>query len=196
MKNKPNPEIDWYFEKQEKWQKETRKLRAIALETGLAEEPKWGSPCYTLDGRNIVLIHSFKEYCAFLFFKGALLDDPAGILVQQTENVQSARQIRFTSLKEIDKLKPVLKAYIKRATEVKKAGLKVALKKTSDFPVAEEFQRWLDALPALRAAFEGLTPGRQKSYLLHFSGAKRAETRAARVEKCIPRILEGMGLED
>jgi uncharacterized protein YdeI (YjbR/CyaY-like superfamily) len=195
MKN-ANPKVDWFFDKADKWEQEVKKLRAIPLDCGLTEVLKWGCPCYALDGSNIVLIHTFKEYCAFLFFKGALLKDPKKILIQQTKNVQSARQIRFTSAKEIDKLKPVLKAYIKEAMDVDKAGLKVTLKKPGDFPVAEEFQRRLDELPALKAAFHGLTPGRQRGYLLYFSSAKKSETREARVEKCIPRILDGCGLED
>jgi uncharacterized protein YdeI (YjbR/CyaY-like superfamily) len=193
---KANPKVDWFFDKAGTWQHEVKRLRTIALDCGLAEVLKWGCPCYALEGRNVVLIHTFKEYCAFLFFKGALLKDPKKILIQQTRNVQAARQIRFTNTKEIDQLKSVLKAYIKQAIVVEKAGLKVTLKKPSDFLVASEFQHRLNGLAALKDAFDGLTPGRQKGYLLYFSSAKKSETREARVEKCIPRILEGRGLED
>lgn len=193
---KTNPKVDWFFDKAEKWQQETKKLRAIALDCGLTEVLKWGCPCYSQDENNIVLIHSFKDYCAYLFFKGALLKDPKKILIQQTKNVQSARQIRFTSVKEIDKLKTALKAYIKEAMAVDKAGLKVKFKEASEFSVPKEFQIRLDEDAALKAAFKGLTPGRQKAYLLHFSGAKQAKTREARVEKHIPRILDGIGLDD
>ncbi len=190
-----NPKVDFYFEK-EKWQKEQQQLRKIALSCGLNEELKWGCPCYTFDGNNIVLIHAFKEYCAFLFFKGALLHNADGLLIQQTENVQSARQIRFTNAKEITKLAPVLKAYIYEAIEVEKAGLKVKLKKPSQFAVAEEFQQKLDKMPALRKAFEALTPGRQRAYLLHFSSPKQSKTRESRVEKYLQQILDGKGLDD
>ena len=196
MKSEPNPRVDWYFDKADKWQREVKKMRAIALASGLDEVLKWGQPCYTLDGKNVVVIQTFKEYCAFLFFKGALLKDPAKILIHQTEKVQAARQIRFTGARQIDKLKPVLKAYIEQAIEVEESGAKVKMKSVSEYPVAEEFQRRLDELPALKTAFESLTPGRQKAYLFHFSGAKKSETRDARVEKCIPQILEGRGLEE
>ena len=191
-----NPKVDWYFEKAEKWQKEVKKLRTIALGCGLEEDLKWGCPCYTLGKTNIVLIHDFKEYCAFLFFKGALLKDEKGILIQQTENVQSARQARFTNLQEIVDLEATLKAYIYEAIEVEKAGLKVELKKTKEFPMAEEFQKKLDEMPDLKKAFEQLTPGRQRGYLLYFSSAKQAKTREERVGKYIPQILDGKGLED
>lgn len=191
-----NPKADFYFEKNEQWKKELEQLRVIILDCGLTEEVKWGSPCYLHDNSNIVLIHVFKEYCALLFFKGALLSDPNGILVQQTENVQSARQVRFTHVKEIVKLKPVLKAYIYEAIEVEKAGLKVKLKKPSEFTMVDEFKRRLDKNAALRIAFEGLTPGRQRGYLLYFAAAKQAKTREARVEKYVPHILEGKGLDD
>ncbi|MET3877274.1 DUF1801 domain-containing protein [Chitinophaga sp. OAE865] len=190
-----NPKVDFYFEK-EKWQKEQQQLRKIALGCGLTEELKWGCPCYTFDGNNIVLIHAFKEYCAFLFFKGALLHDADNLLIQQTENVQSARQIRFTNVKEITKLAPTLKAYIYEAIEVEKAGLKVKFKKPSQFAVAEEFQTKLDKMPALRKAFEALTPGRQRAYLLHFSSPKQSKTRESRVEKYLQQILDGKGLDD
>jgi len=190
-----NPKVDFYFEK-EKWQKEQRQLRKIALDCGLTEELKWGCPCYTFEGNNIVLIHAFKEYCAFLFFKGALLHDAEGLLIQQTENVQSARQIRFTNVKEIVQLAPTLKAYIYEAIEVEKAGLKVKFKKPSQFAVAEEFQERLDKMPALKKAFDALTPGRQRAYLLHFSSPKQSKTRESRVEKYLQQILDGKGLDD
>lgn len=168
----------------------------IALDCGLTEELKWGAPCYTFEKRNIVLIHGFKEYCALLFFKGALLKDPKGILIQQTENVQAARQIRFTNVREIVEKAPILKAYIYEAIEVEKAGLKVSFKKSTEYSIPEEFQKQLDENPALKTAFEALTPGRQRAYLLHFSQPKQAKTRASRVEKCMPQILDGKGLTD
>ncbi|HEY0610031.1 MAG TPA: YdeI family protein [Chitinophaga sp.] len=191
-----NPKVDSVIDKEEKWQKEFEKLREIVLECQLDEDLKWGCPCYSYQGGNVVLIHGFKEYCALLFFKGALLGDPEGILIQQTENVQSARQIRFTSLKQISGMARVLKAYVYEAIEVEKAGLKVKLKKTAEYPVPEEFQLKLDKMPALRKAFEALTPGRQRGYIFYFSSAKQSKTRASRVEKYIPQILEGRGLED
>jgi len=191
-----NPKVDWFFDKASQWQEEYEKLRMIILGCGLTEELKWGQPCYTLHKSNIVLIHGFKEYCALLFFKGALMNDPDGILIQQTENVQGPRQIRFTNLLEIVELEPALKAYIHNAIDVEKAGLKVELKKTADFKVPDEFQYKLDHIPALKAAFEALTPGRQRGYLFHFSQPKRSETRQARVEKYIPQILSGKGLDD
>ena len=194
--SKPNPKADFYFTKPTKWQKELAKLRAIALASPLTEELKWGCPCYTFDKKNIVIIHAFKEYCALLFFKGALLKDAKGILIQQTENVQAGRQVRFSSVQEIVKLEPTLKAYIREAMEVEKAGLKVKLKRTAEFPIAEEFQQKLDSMPALKTAFAALTPGRQRGYLVYFSGAKQAKTRAARVEKCMPQIFAGKGLLD
>lgn len=196
MNDGKNPKVDWFFDKATQWRDEYEKLRMIALDCGLTEELKWGQPCYTLNGNNIVVIHGFNEYCAYLFFKGVLLNDSEGILIQQTENVQVPRQARFTSAKQIVDLEPVLKAYIFDAIELEKAGIKAKLKKTSDFPVAEEFQTKLDAMPALRAAFQTLTPGRQRGYLLHFSQAKRAQTRQERVEKYIPQILAGKGLDD
>jgi uncharacterized protein YdeI (YjbR/CyaY-like superfamily) len=191
-----NPKVDWFFDKATQWREEYEKLRVICLDCGLTEELKWGQPCYTFQKSNIVLIHGFKEYCALLVFKGAFLDDPNGILIQQTENVQVARQIRFTSLLEIVEREPVLKAYIHRAIEVEKAGLKVEVKKTSDFAVPVEFQSKLDHIPALKAAFEALTPGRQRGYLFHFSQPKQSKTREARVEKYIPKILAGKGWDD
>jgi uncharacterized protein YdeI (YjbR/CyaY-like superfamily) len=168
----------------------------IVLDCGLTEELKWGCPCYTFEKRNIVLIHGFKEYCALLFFKGALLNDADGILIQQTKNVQAARQIRFANVRQIVKLKPVLKAYIYEAIEVEKAGLKVDFRKTSDFKVPEEFQIKLDETPALKTAFDGLTPGRQRAYLFYFSQPKQSKTRKSRVEKCMQQILIGKGLND
>ena len=191
-----NPKVNFYFDKQQRWHKEIGRLRAIVLDCGLNEELKWGCPCYTLGKSNIVLIHVFKEYCAVLFFKGALLNDAHGILIQQTENVQSARQIRFANLLGIVEMEAILKAYILEAIEVEKAGLKVELKKTSDFPVPHEFQSKLDAVPALKTAFEALTPGRQRGYLFHFSQPKLAKTREERIEKFIPKILSGKGLDD
>lgn len=191
-----NPKVDFYFSKAGKWQEELEQLRTIALDCQLTEELKWGTPCYTFQEKNIILIHDFKEYCAFLFFKGALLKDTEGILIQQSENVQAARQIRFTNLKEIVEQKNILKAYIYEAIEVEKAGLKVELKKTAEFPVSDEFQKQLDADSTLKKAFEALTPGRQRGYLLHFSQPKQAKTREARVDKAIPQILDGKGLND
>ena len=191
-----NPKVDFYFSKSEKWQKEIEKLRTIVLDCQLNEELKWGVPCYTFQKSNIVLIHEFKEYCALLFFKGALLNDANSILVQQTENVQSARQIRFTHIQEIIDLEPVLKTYIYEAIEVEKAGLKVELKKTKEFSVPEEFQTRLNEDHNLKTAFHALTPGRQRGYLLHFSAPKQSKTRESRIEKSIPQILNGKGLDD
>ncbi|UOE49410.1 DUF1801 domain-containing protein [Mucilaginibacter sp. SMC90] len=191
-----NPKVDFYFNKAEKWQEEIEQLRLIALDCGLIEELKWGCPCYTYRESNIVLIHVFKEYCAFLFFKGALLSDTHKVLIQQSENVQAARQIRFTHVEEVTAQRNILKAYIYEAIEVEKAGLKVNLKKTEDFAVADEFQSKLNSIPALKVAFEALTPGRQKAYLLHFSQPKQSSTREARVEKWMPQILNGKGLND
>jgi uncharacterized protein YdeI (YjbR/CyaY-like superfamily) len=197
-----NPKVDFYFDKAKKWQEEIKNLRTIVLDCGLTEELKWGCPCYTYrtaagtQNSNIVLIHTFKEYCALLFFKGALLNDGDGILVQQTENVQSARQVRFTNLNEIVKIENVLKAYIYEAIEVDKAGLKVTLKKTAEFSIPEEFQKKLDRSAALKTAFDSLTPGRQRAYKLYFSAPKQSKTREARVEKCTPQILDGKGLND
>lgn len=191
-----NPKVDFYFDKEKKWPKEIEKLRRIALDCGLSEELKWGCPCYQYQNSNIVLIHVFKEYCAYLFFKGALLNDPEGILVQQTKNVQAARQIRFTAAQEIGKMEPTLKAYIYQAIEVEKAGLKVTLKNTTAFPVPDEFKKRLDRNKALKNAFAALTPGRQRGYLLHFSSAKQSATREARIGKYIPLILAGKGLND
>ncbi len=191
-----NQQVDTFISKSKQWQKEFEKLRAIVLDCGLAEELKWRHPCYTFQKRNIVLIHGFKEYCAFLFFKGALLKDAKGILIRQTENVQAARQIRFSKVREISEMEPILKAYIDEAIEVEKAGLKVNLKKTSDFIIPEEFQNKLNKIPALKTAFERLTPGRQRAYLFYFSQPKQTKTRASRVEKYMPQILDGKGLND
>jgi uncharacterized protein YdeI (YjbR/CyaY-like superfamily) len=194
--NKMNPKVDFFFSKAEKWQKEFETLRLIILDCGLTEELKWGNPCYTLHGSNIVLIHGFKEYCAILFMKGALLNDANSILIQQTENVQAARQIRFTNVQEIVEMESILKAYIYEAIEVEKAGLKVNLKKASEFTIPEEFQNKLNEMPALKIAFNALTPGRQRAYLLYFSAPKQSKTRELRVEKCKQQILDGKGLND
>jgi uncharacterized protein YdeI (YjbR/CyaY-like superfamily) len=194
--NGMNPNVDFYFSKSKKWQKELAKLRTIILDCQLTEELKWGNPCYTFQKSNIVLIHEFKEYCAILFFKGALLKDADGILIQQTENVQAARQIRFTNVREILQMQPILKTYIHEAIEVEKAGLKVSFKKPTEFNIPEEFQNKLDEIPALKTAFAALTPGRQRAYILYFSGAKQSKTREARVEKCLQQILNGKGLDD
>ena len=191
-----NPKVDWFFSKDTKWQKEYEKLRKIILDCGLIEELKWGCPCYTFENTNIVLIHGFKEYCALLFFKGALLNDPNDILIQQTKNVQSARQIRFTNAREIVKMEKILKAYVYEAIEIERAGLKVKLKKTSEFKIPEEFQKRLDKNTALKKAFDALTPGRQRAYIFYFSQPKQSKTGESRVEKCMPQILNGKGLDD
>jgi len=191
-----NPKVDWFFTKAKNWQKEYKHLRMIVLDCGLTEELKWGCPCYTFGTSNIVLIHGFKEYCALLFFKGALLKDEKNILIQQTENVQAARQIRFTNVKEIVEMKSIVKAYIYEAIEVDKAGLKVELKKTTEFTMAEEFQKKLDKNSTLKTAFYALTPGRQRGYLLYFSQPKQSKTRESRIEKSINQILNGKGLND
>ncbi len=191
-----NPKVDFYFNKAGKWQEEITLLRNIVLDSGLTEELKWGCPCYTLQKRNVVLIHVFKEYCALLFFKGALLKDAKGILIRQTENVQSARQIRFTGIREITELEPMLKKYVHEAVEVEEAGLKVELKKMADYNVPKEFQQKLDGSTALKTAFDALTPGRQRGYLFYFSQPKQTKTREVRIEKCMPQILNGKGLND
>ncbi|MGE5942942.1 MAG: YdeI/OmpD-associated family protein [Flavobacteriales bacterium] len=188
--------VEKYIEKERKWKEETKLLRDICLECGLEEDFKWMHPCYTLGGNNIVLIHGFKEYCALLFHKGALLKDTNHILIQQTENVQAARQIRFTNLEEIMDLKPTIKAYIFEAMEVEKAGLEVKMKKTSEFKMPYEFKKALNDNPDLKSAFENLTPGRQRGYLLYFSQAKQSKTREQRIEKSISNILKGKGLND
>jgi uncharacterized protein YdeI (YjbR/CyaY-like superfamily) len=194
--NKTNPKVDFYFNEASRWQEEFKKLRTIILACGLAEELKWGVPCYTFQKSNIVLIHGFKEYCAILFVKGALLKDAKGILIQQTENVQAGRQIRFTNVREIAKLESTLKAYVQEAIEVEKAGLKVNYKKTSEFIFPEEFISRLEDVPGLQDAFDALTPGRQRAYIFYFSQPKQSKTREARIEKCLPQILSGKGLND
>ncbi len=191
-----NPKVEFYFSKAKNGQKELEKLRKITLDCGLTEELKWGVPCYTFDKSNIVLIHVFKEYCALLFFKGSLLKDSKKILIQQTENVQAARQIRFTTIQEITKMQTAVKAYIYEAIEVEKAGLKVELKKTKEYTIPEEFKIKLDKNSALKTAFKALTPGRQRAYLLYFSAPKQAKTRESRVEKYMKEILSGKGLND
>jgi uncharacterized protein YdeI (YjbR/CyaY-like superfamily) len=191
-----NPKVDGFFTKAKKWQEELKELRTIILDCQLTEELKWGTPCYTFQNSNIVLIHVFKEYCALLFFKGVLLKDANRILIQQTKNVQAARQIRFTHVREIVELEPILKAYIHEAIEVEKAGLKVTLKQTSEYPIPAEFQKQLDAIPALKTAFDALTPGRQRAYIFYFSAPKQSKTRESRIKKCLPQILNGKGLND
>ena len=191
-----NQKVDWFFNKATKWQMEYKKLRSVILDCGLLEELKWGVPCYTFQKHNIVLIHGFKEYCALLFHKGVLLKDTDNILIQQTENVQSARQLRFTNLQEIIDLEKVIKAYVFEAIEVEKAGLEVKMKKTSEFKMSGEFKKALDDNTDLKSAFYNLTPGRQRGYLLYFSQAKQAKTRISRIEKCTEKILNGIGLND
>jgi uncharacterized protein YdeI (YjbR/CyaY-like superfamily) len=194
--NSMNPKVDFYFIKEKKWQEELEKLRTIILDCQLTEELKWGVPCYTFQKSNVVLIHVFKEYCAILFVKGALLHDAHGILITQTENVQAARQIRFTNVQEIVEMETILKAYIYEAIEVEKAGLKVNYKKATEFSIPDEFQNKLDENPALETAFYALTPGRQRAYLLYFSAPKQSKTRESRVEKWLQQILNGKGLND
>jgi uncharacterized protein YdeI (YjbR/CyaY-like superfamily) len=192
--NAMNPKVDEFLNNAQKWQEEFKELRMIILDCGLSEELKWGVPCYTFEKKNIVLIHGFKEYCAILFVKGALLKDAKGILIIQTENVQAARQVRFTNVREIVEMKTILKAYIYEAIEVEKAGLKVNYKKATEFNIPDEFQNKMDENPALKTAFYGLTPGRQRAYLLYFSAPKQSKTREARVEKYMQQILDGKGL--
>ena len=194
--NRMNPKVDAFLSKAKKWPEEFEKLRMIILDCQLTEELKWGFPCYTFETRTIVLIHGFKEYCALLFFKGALLKDAKGILIIQSENVQASRQIRFTNVREIVKMEAILKAYIYEAIEVKKAGLKVKYKKITEFIIPEEFQNKLDKRPALKTAFDALTPGRQRAYILYFSAPKQSKTRDSRVEKCMQQILNRKGLND
>lgn len=191
-----NPTVDHYLSKPQRWQDEFKKLRMIILDSQLTEELKWGVPCYTFQKSNVVLIHGFKEYCALLFFKGVLLHDAYGILIQQTENVQSGRQIRFNNIQEIVEMESILKAYINEAVEVEKAGLKVNFKKTSEYIISEEFQHKLDEFPDLKTAFEALTQGRQRAYNFYFLEPKQSKTREARVEKCMQKILNGKGLND
>jgi uncharacterized protein YdeI (YjbR/CyaY-like superfamily) len=195
-KSSTNPKVDWFFNKQTKWQAEYGMLRDIILSTGLTEQLKWGCPCYSLNDGNVVLIHGFKDYCAVLFFKGALLKDENAVLIQQTENVQAARQMRFAGMDELKEMKSILKAYIKEAIGVEKAGLKVKMKKTSEFKMPEEFKIRLDEMPALKKAFYALTPGRQRGYLLYFASAKQAKTRESRIEKYMQQILDGKGIDD
>jgi len=194
--NKKNPHVDAFLDRATAWQKEMRKLRTIVLGCDLDEELKWGVPCYTFNNSNVVLIHAFKEYCALLFIKGALLGDEQGILIQQTKNVQAARQVRFTSVGQITKMKALLQAYIAQAIEVEKAGVKVAFKDVEEFDIPEEFQHKINANPALKKAFDALTPGRRKAYLLHFSAPKQSKTRVSRIEKCLQQIVDGKGLKD
>jgi uncharacterized protein YdeI (YjbR/CyaY-like superfamily) len=191
-----NPKVDAFLKREDKWGAEFKKLRAILLGSGLTEELKWGQPCYAQGGKNVALIHGFKEYCAILFMKGALMKDPKGVLIQQTKNVQAARQIRFTSAADVTKLEKTVKAYVREAIEIERAGLKVQLKEAEEFESPEEFESELASNAKLKAAFHALTPGRRRAYLLHFSQPKLAKTRAARVEKNIPRILDGLGLDD
>ncbi|AKV00295.1 DUF1801 domain-containing protein [Labilithrix luteola] len=188
--------MDAFLKREEKWRAEFEKLRELLLESGLTEELKWGQPCYALDDKNVALIHGFKDYCAILFHKGALLKDPKDILIQQTKNVQAARQIRFTSVAEVTKLAKTIKAYLREAIAIERAGLKVEFKKTAEFELPEEFESKLAKSAKLKKAFAALTPGRQRAYIFHFSQPKQSKTRAARVEKNIPRILEGLGLDD
>ena len=191
-----NPRVDEFLSKTKKWHEEFEKLRMIVLDCQLTEEFKWGWPCYTFHNSNIVLMHGFKEYCALLFFKGALLKDDNGILIQQTENVQAGRQIRFTNVREIVAMENILKAYVYEAIEVEKAGLKVDFKKVSEFKIPEEFQNKLEQNTALKAAFDALTPGRQRAYIFYFSDPKQSKTRESRIEKCTPQIIRGKGMND
>ena len=191
-----NPKVDWFFQNAVKWRDEFEVLREIILDCGLVEALKWGWPCYMVQKKNVVLMHGFKEYCALLFFKGALMNDPKKILIQQTKDVQVPRQIRFRSVREVSRMRSLLKAYVRDAIEVQKSGVKITRKKTSDFKIPAEFKSKLDASPALKKAFRSLTPGRQRGYIFHISSAKQSATRAARVEKCTPRILHGKGLLD
>lgn len=194
--NSTNPKVDAYLNRNERWQAEMTALRALLLECPLVEELKWGVPCYTLDGKNVVLIHAFKDYCALLFHKGALMKDPDSVLIQQTDNVQSARQIRFTSLDEIQRMQNLLKSYVHTAIDVEKAGLKVVRKSVAEFPMPHEFRAALASDDALNSAFEALTPGRQRGYFLYFSSAKQSATRQSRIEKCRPKIMDGKGMDD
>jgi uncharacterized protein YdeI (YjbR/CyaY-like superfamily) len=196
IKSRMNPKVDGFLRKAKKWKKEYEKLRNIVLDCELTEDFKWMHPCYTFEKKNIVLIHGFKEYCALLFHKGVLLQDAHGILIQQTENVQAARQIRFTNVQEIVEMETILKAYIYEAIEVEKAGLEVNVKKNTDYIIPEELQHKFDEIPALKTAFEALTPGRQRAYILYFSQPKQSKTRESRVEKYIPKILDGKGIHD
>ena len=191
-----NPKVDWFFSKETKWQEAYSELRMLILDCGLTEELKWGCPCYTVGNSNIVLIHGFKDHCALLIMQGALLKDKKKILVQQTENVQAARQIRFKNVEEILKIKSTIKSYIKEAIALEKAGIKVELKKTTEYKIPEEFQAVLDDMLELKKAFQALTPGRQRGYLLYFSAPKQTKTKEARIEKYLQHILDGKGLND
>jgi uncharacterized protein YdeI (YjbR/CyaY-like superfamily) len=191
-----NPDVDVFLSKAKKWQEEFEKLRMIILDCQLTEELKWGVPCYTFQKRNVVLIHGFKEYCALLFFKGALLNNARGVFITQTKNTQASRQVRFTNIREIVEMETTLKTCLYEAIEVEKAGLKVNLKKTTEFIIPEEFQHKLDEIPALKPAFNALTPGRQRAYILYFSAPKQSKTRESRIEKCMQQILNGKGLND
>ena len=191
-----NPKVDKFIGSAEKWQEEYKLLRKIVLDSPLEEDLKWGVPCYSLNHKNVVLIHGFKEYCGMLFVKGALLPDPAGILIQQTENVQAARQVRFTNAQQIIEMEPALRAMLHAAIEAEKSGLKVDFKKTAEFKMPGEFQKALAENATLKDAFSALTPGRQRAYLLHFSSPKQVATRISRIEKCAPKILAGKGLND
>ncbi|MFE4120515.1 YdeI family protein [Priestia sp. YIM B13486] len=194
--SKMNPKVNEFLNKAKKWKEEYETLRKIVLDCELTEDFKWMNPCYTFEKKNIVLIHGFKEYCALLFPKGSLLQDSHGILIQQTENVQGARQIRFTNVQEIAEKEAILKAYIDEAIEVEKAGLKVQVKKPEELIIPDELQHKFDEIPALKDAFTTLTPGRQRAYIIYFSAAKQSKTRESRIEKCIPNILNGKGLND
>ncbi|MEO8721775.1 MAG: YdeI family protein [Ginsengibacter sp.] len=196
MNKEINPNIDFYFSKSKKWQDELKQLRLIILDCGLTEELKWGAPCYTFQNSNVVLIHTFKNYCALLFFKGVLLKDTMGILIQQTKNVQAARQIRFVNVQEIVEIKEILKAYIHEAIEIEKAGLKVKLKDNLEYDLPDEFKNKINEIPALQTAFSSLTPGRRRAYIFYFSAAKQSKTRMSRIEKHMQQILNGKGLNE
>ncbi len=194
--SRTNPKVDAFLIEADAWRAEFEELRAILLGCDLTEELKWGVPCYTYQNKNVALIHGFKDYCAILFVKGALLSDPRGLMIQQTENVQAARQIRFTGVSQIEAVKDILKAYILEAIEAEKSGRTVDFRKNDEFPVPDELREKFDEVPGLKAAFEALTPGRQRAYILHFSKPKQSRTRAAQVEKYVPQILNGKGLYD
>ena len=194
--NRQNPSVDFYYDKEQKWQEEIKELRSIVLDCPLTEELKWGVPCYTYNKSNVVIIHFFKEYCALLFIKGALLHDPHNLLIQQTKNVQAGRQIRFTDVQKIVELENILKEYVNEAIEIEKSGIKVPVKKDTEFAIPEELENKFAEMPALKKAFEALTPGRQRAYLLFFSAPKQSQTRVSRIEKSVPQILDGKGLND
>lgn len=194
--NETNPRVDIFLSKADKWQDEMEQLRSIILDCGLAEELKWGKPCYTFQGKNIVIIQGFKEYCALLFFKGVLLDDPDNILIKTGQNTDVGRQIRFVDVRKIVEMKSTLKSYIDNAIEVEKSGQKIEVRKSSEFVISIEFQNKLKEMPALKTAFEALTPGRQRAYIFYFSAPKQSRTRESRIEKYIPHIIRGKGLND